>query len=331
MVTAAGSRGDRRPDGPLRFDARRDLPELVPLLRLGFGADLSPQDLRWLDDLSRISGPSLTLHSLAASLPGGAEATGQVYYVDSQLVGNISAFRCGRDLWVLANVVTHPAWRRQGIAQTLLRLALQDLGRRGARQVQLQVRADNLGAQRIYAAHGFWRMNAVAVLRRPRGVAVLSGPAEHPAGLSLRPYRRHRDAAAARRLLRSTGLLDRGGPSGLLQQAIELGWLDNLDDWLCGRRRRSHLALAGQEVVGAASLLSQESQGGGRLDLAVHPAWQGRVEEALLHHLLLRSGDPGAADLEAEVDPGAAASVAALERAGFQRRRVLERLALDLG
>lgn len=99
------------PEGPARFDPRRDLRAVVDLLRLGFGSDLAPQDMRWLDDLSRISGPSLTLQSMAAGLPGAGEATGQVYYQDGQLVGNVSAFRCGHDVWVLANVVTHPAWR----------------------------------------------------------------------------------------------------------------------------------------------------------------------------------------------------------------------------
>lgn len=316
-------------DGPLRFDARRDLRDLVPLLRLGFGSDLSPQDLRWLDDLSRISGPSLTLQSLAATLPGGSEATGQVYYVDGQLVGNISAFRRGPDLWVLANVVTHPAWRRQGIAQTLLRLTLQDLGRRGARQVQLQVRADNGSAQRLYADLGFWRMNAVAVLHRRPGLAVWQTPPALGPGLRLHPYRR-RDAAAAREFLDLIGLLDRGGPSGPLTQAFEQGWLDQLDDWFCGRRRHSLLLRQGPQVVAAGTLLLSGPAAGGRLDLAVHPHWRGQVEGALVIPLLQSADALEAVDLEAEIDIHETAALEALSRAGFQRQRVLERLALDL-
>lgn len=316
-------------DGPLRFDARRDLRDLVPLLRLGFGSDLSPQDLRWLDDLSRISGPSLTLHSLASRMPGGSEATGQVYYVDGQLVGNISAFRCGPDLWVLANVVTHPAWRRQGIAQTLLRLTLQDLGRRGARQVQLQVRAENGAAQRIYRGLGFWSMNAVAVLRRQAGLAAWQLPPALGPGLRLQALRR-RDARAARELLELCGLTARGGPSGPLAQAVEQGWLDQMDDWLCGRRRRSLLLRQGRQAVAAGTLFLTGPMSGGRLDLAVHPHWRGEVEAALLDPLLRQADALGAADLEAEIDVHESAALEALGRVGFQRQRVLERLALDL-
>lgn len=320
----------RIPDGPSRFEPRRDLRAVVDLLRLGFGRDLAPQDLRWLDDLSRISGAGLTLQHMASSLPGAGEAAGQVYYQDGQLVGNVSAFRCDRDVWVLANVVTHPAWRGQGIAPRLLRLAIQDLARRGAHQLQLQVRADNLAAQRVYATLGFWRMNSVVALRMPaHGIGRRTLQSLAP-GQRLRSFHRRRDRRAVQGLLDRSGELDRGGPTSQLVQAIDMGLMEGLDDWLNQRQRRILLVDSPSGPLAAGTILSQGRRGPHRLEMAADPQWTGRVEGALLDGLLSQVANLPAQDIEAEVDARANGPLACLLWAGFRRSRTLDRLALDL-
>ena len=294
MAASLRLTGSLVPDGPARFDPRRDLRAVVDLLRLGFGRDLAPQDLRWLDGLSRISGASLTLQSMANGLPGAGEATGQVYYHDGQLVGNVSAFRCGRDVWVVANVVTHPAWRGQGIASRLMRLAIQDLGRRGAHQLQLQVRADNLAAQKVYASLGFWRMNSAVALRLP------------------------------------AYSLGRRGPTSQLVQALDMGVMEGLDDWMSGRRRRTMVVDSSTGPLAIGTLLNQGRIGPHRLEMAADPDWTGRVEGALLDGLLSLVATVPAQDIEAEVDARAGGPLASLLWAGFRRSRTLDRLALDL-
>ena len=330
MAASLRLTGSLVPDGPARFDPRRDLRAVVDLLRLGFGRDLAPQDLRWLDGLSRISGASLTLQSMANGLPGAGEATGQVYYHDGQLVGNVSAFRCGRDVWVVANVVTHPAWRGQGIASRLMRLAIQDLGRRGAHQLQLQVRADNLAAQKVYASLGFWRMNSAVALRLPAHSLGRRTFQTLGAGQLLRPFHRRRDRRAVQALLDRAGELDRGGPTSQLVQALDMGVMEGLDDWMSGRRRRTMVVDSSTGPLAIGTLLNQGRIGPHRLEMAADPDWTGRVEGALLDGLLSLVATVPAQDIEAEVDARAGGPLASLLWSGFRRSRTLDRLALDL-
>jgi ribosomal-protein-alanine N-acetyltransferase len=51
-----------------------------------------------------------------------------------------------------------PHRRREGLGSLLLRALLGEAERRGAREVLLEVRADNVAAQRLYAAAGFERL-----------------------------------------------------------------------------------------------------------------------------------------------------------------------------
>ncbi len=65
------------------------------------------------------------------------------------------------DLWRVADevevhfVATHPAWRRNGHASTLLGHALEEMRREGAVVAMLEVRASNAGALELYRRHGF--------------------------------------------------------------------------------------------------------------------------------------------------------------------------------
>ncbi|MBK6769236.1 MAG: GNAT family N-acetyltransferase [Ardenticatenales bacterium] len=47
-----------------------------------------------------------------------------MWYDAGRLIANASLLRAGPDTWVIANVVTHPSYRRQGIAGRLMDSAL---------------------------------------------------------------------------------------------------------------------------------------------------------------------------------------------------------------
>lgn len=72
-------------------------------------------------------------------------------------------------LWIIldeahiATLATHPDFRRQGIAETLLIHALRSAAREGVRRSFLEVRAGNEAAQKMYRKFGF-----VEDGRRPR-------------------------------------------------------------------------------------------------------------------------------------------------------------------
>lgn len=55
----------------------------------------------------------------------------------------------------LGNIAVAPECRRHGVGTRLLEAVLDCAEERGVREVFLEVRASNIGAQQLYAAHGF--------------------------------------------------------------------------------------------------------------------------------------------------------------------------------
>jgi ribosomal-protein-alanine N-acetyltransferase len=67
-------------------------------------------------------------------------------------------------------IAVAPERQRQGIGTVLLRSLLAEAHRRGARRLDLEVRADNPGAQRLYRAHGFEVIGRRRAYYQPSGV-----------------------------------------------------------------------------------------------------------------------------------------------------------------
>jgi len=74
--------------------------------------------------------------------------------IDHKVVG-YSVFWCVLDQGELGNVSVAPGWRRQGIGEGLVRTVLDRAHERGVREVFLEVRVSNTGAQRLYESYGF--------------------------------------------------------------------------------------------------------------------------------------------------------------------------------
>jgi len=73
---------------------------------------------------------------------------------DERIVGAVVAWLLVDELHV-ATIATHPDFRRQGIAQTLLSHALKLAAKEGAVSSFLEVRASNLAAQTMYHKFGY--------------------------------------------------------------------------------------------------------------------------------------------------------------------------------
>lgn len=319
------------PQGLHRLDPVRDLRGVIDLLEIGFRNDLEARDRRWLADLSALSRAGPISAWFLRALPRRSNAfDGFVWYQDGQLVGNVSLMRCSREVWVLANVVTHPKHRGRGIAQAMLESALHLVQSKGGSQVQLQVREDNRPAHRLYELLGFWRMNAATTLRLDP-MEVSSHFALPGAGLQVQRVSGQGLASKGRRLLARAGELDRGGPAGLLIQALEHHWLwDGMEDWLRGRERPTWAAVADGEYRGLLGSLSPIRQGPHRIDMVVDPAWRGRIELPLLQVALHGLAQAAPHGVEAEVDTRRDTVLAALRGYGFRPIRTLDRLAFDL-
>jgi len=63
----------------------------------------------------------------------------------------------------MMNVAVHPDYRRNGIAEQLVKCLVEDLKRKQSRSLTLEVRASNLPAQKLYEKLGFSQIG-----RRPR-------------------------------------------------------------------------------------------------------------------------------------------------------------------
>lgn len=81
---------------------------------------------------------------------------------DHKVVGALVFWRV-LDEAELATLAIHPEFRRRGIARVLLQTAMEAAYAEGARVYQLEVRAGNLAAQKLYESFGF-----LAVGRRLR-------------------------------------------------------------------------------------------------------------------------------------------------------------------
>lgn len=141
------------------FNLGRDLTEVADLIELCFAETLDRDGQRYLSQMRSAARSSSFLRwasrvSESVSLP----LSGYVWEESGHVVGNLSLipFNTGfRRIYLIANVAVHPDHRRKGIARSLTQAALTSLQRRGEEYPWLQVRADNPGAQELYASLGF--------------------------------------------------------------------------------------------------------------------------------------------------------------------------------
>jgi ribosomal protein S18 acetylase RimI-like enzyme len=141
------------------FDMRRDLKPSADLIELCFADSLSDDGRRYLRNMRAAADVRSSAHWAAlSSLKGSFPLSGFVWEIAGELVGNISMIpfiHLGHRLYMLANVVVHPNYRRQGIARAMTQAAIEKLRRMRVRDVWLQAREDNLAAVHLYTSMGF--------------------------------------------------------------------------------------------------------------------------------------------------------------------------------
>lgn len=75
--------------------------------------------------------------------------------LDGQLVGFLAYNPKSIHIWKLLFLIVDQDFRKQGIAKKLLNFAVQDMVKRGALQIKLFTRNNNLKAQALYKNFGF--------------------------------------------------------------------------------------------------------------------------------------------------------------------------------
>ncbi len=136
-----------------------DLPAVADLIEICFSETMDPEGRSYLEQMRR-SGHDSTFLRWApkvidtVSLP----LSGFVWEDSSRIVGNVSLIpfrKNGRHYYLIANVATHPDYRRKGIARMLTVTAVQRACEKHADSLWLHVRDDNPGAIHLYQELGF--------------------------------------------------------------------------------------------------------------------------------------------------------------------------------
>jgi GNAT superfamily N-acetyltransferase len=138
----------------------RDLPPVADLIELCFASTLDPDGRSYIDQMRRSGQDSSFLNWAprvieTVSLP----LSGFVWEADGRVVGNVSLIpftKRGQKIYLIANVATHPEYRRRGIARQLTAAAMQRARDKNAQAIWLHVRDDNPGAIQLYRELGFF-------------------------------------------------------------------------------------------------------------------------------------------------------------------------------
>ncbi len=137
----------------------RDLPAVADLIELCFSSTMDNDGQRYLSDMRRASRDDSFLNwashmTETASMP----MMGYVWEENGRIVGNASLipFRDhGKRIYLIANVATHPEYRRRGIGRALTERSMKQARDKNASAIWLHVRDDNPGAIQLYEGLGF--------------------------------------------------------------------------------------------------------------------------------------------------------------------------------
>src|SRR5512147_608089 len=137
----------------------RDLAAVADLIEVCFSPTMDNDGQRYLSDMRRASHDDSFLRwasrmTETASLP----LMGYVWEQDGRIIGNASLipFReKGKRVFLIANVATHPDYRRRGIGRALTECVMKQARNKRASAIWLHVRDDNPGAIKLYEELGF--------------------------------------------------------------------------------------------------------------------------------------------------------------------------------
>lgn len=136
-----------------------DLPQVADLIELCFASTMDDDGQSYLQQMRR-AGHDLGFLNWAGKMMDSTAMplAGFVWEEGEKIVGNVSLVYQtyqGKKMAMIANVATHPDYRRRGIGRAITEKAMLTARQKGARDLWLQVREDNPTAIKIYAELGF--------------------------------------------------------------------------------------------------------------------------------------------------------------------------------
>jgi ribosomal protein S18 acetylase RimI-like enzyme len=333
-MAATAIRQDLSRDGPRPVSIRTDLEQIADLIEVAFASSMDDAGRAAIREMRMITqvGPLMMLVSGLNRVLGGLE-DGFVWVDSGKIIGNVSVSPAaypasyGRG-FIIANVATHPAHRRRGIARQLINKSLEAIRQKGGKFAVLQVDAENHGAQQLYRELGFRDERVFARWHRPAHL-------RPPARLTPMPFITLRDGREWQHeydIARLTRPNERGGLAWLRPTHPDLfrpSLLRTLGLWAQGRREERWVMRSPDRRELAGTLRIEAAFGGpDRLELLVAPFAKGQAEAPLINFALRAiDGRYHAVTMEHPLDDTPAVQV--LEQYEFERRYSLVHMRLD--
>jgi len=159
-VTSITLRATAERPGPVRpLNILNDLPQVADLIEMCFQATMDDEGQSYVQQMRKASNDRNFLSWASQVMESTSmPLAGFVWEQDGKIIGNTSlVFQAhrGQRLAMIANVATHPNYRRRGIGRALTERAMLAARQKGAKEIWLQVRHDNPTAIKIYADLGF--------------------------------------------------------------------------------------------------------------------------------------------------------------------------------
>ncbi|MBX3081765.1 MAG: GNAT family N-acetyltransferase [Anaerolineae bacterium] len=334
MSAATISQNPPQTDGPRPVQIRTDLAGIADLIEVAFAATMDEAGRAAIRDLRMVNsyGPLMLIVTGLNHVLGDVQA-GYVWSENGRIVGNVSVGLADmpRSLgtgYVIANVATHPDYRRHGIAKQLMELSLKMIRQRGARYAILQADASNEAARTLYRNLGFREERHFGRWYRS---AHLRPPVRMPdmPYITMRTDREWQQEYALARMVRPN---EQGGIGWQRPSHPDLfrpSLMRSLGLLVTGRTEKRWIVRAtdGKSLIGA---LREETSFGGldRLEMLVHPAFNGQLEEPLINFALRLAEDNfRAVSIEHPMDDAPAVQV--LEKYDFERRYTTVSMRID--
>ena len=319
--------------GPRRLDPSTDLTDVASLIEEAFADELDREGKQILRELRQISRLGPLLWVLKQIGTGFDDLmSGFVWDEDGQIVGNVSISPIGQIFsnWRISNVAVRAPYRNRGIAKQIMQTAIDYIRYRGGRTVYLQVRDDNQPAIHLYQNLGFQTVTAETELCLSAAKTITQ-----PTAVQARPLRPQEGAEVYFLALDSIPASDqRLNP--LQKLDFELDWLQRLSETLTtlisGQRTYRFVADGKNGLAGYISLVTaRRGTGVHRMRLLVRPAYEGKVESALISAALGILAQLSPAETQIKLNAGKKQEIEALQSFGFIKRRTLVTMELSLG
>lgn len=301
------------------FDMRRDMRAVADLVELCFGERLDADGREYLRQMRAVSSGSGWMDWATSAVDRvSMPMSGFVWEEDGRVVANLSLLPIraqGERAYLIANVATHPDYRRHHIARALTQAALEHLQRRGVGWCWLQVDDDNPPAQELYRQMGF-----VEVARRTTWHGAPALPREvppTPASHKILP-RRRADWLQQRAWLKRNYPDEVTWHLPLRLRLLKPGMGSVLSRFLNDRQVRQWSLRRGAELIGVLSWQSSFRQADW-LWLAASP----ENEEAAALSLLPFARRSLSLRRALAIDYPAGRAVGAMEAAGFRAHQTL--------